>query len=83
MLFRSDVLCEKYQVNGQTAWSLLKKAERFDIRIVTELDEAIAKKMRLNKMGIEALPFIADETGSSGYIFPDGAKFAIAGSESE
>ncbi|MEO7659669.1 MAG: nickel-dependent lactate racemase, partial [Pyrinomonadaceae bacterium] len=38
------MLCEKYQVNGQTAWSLLKKAERFDIRVVTAIETGKLKK---------------------------------------
>ena len=62
-------LCEKYQVNGQTAWSLLEKAERFDIQIVTQLEINQTKKMRLTKAAIH---------GSSGYILPNGAKFVIA-----
>ncbi|MEO6655113.1 MAG: nickel-dependent lactate racemase [Pyrinomonadaceae bacterium] len=64
----AETLCEKYQVNGQTAWSLLRKAERFNIQIVSQLDNAQTKKMRITKTGIH---------GSSGYILPDGAKFVI------
>src|SRR5436190_6033604 len=45
-----DMLCEKYQVNGQTAWSLLSKAENFDIRIVTDLDAGTCQMMRLHKI---------------------------------
>lgn len=67
----AEMLCEKYQVNGQTAWSLLKKAERFDIRIMTDLDETTARKMRLKKMDIATL---AAAPGSNGYIFPSGAR---------
>ena len=65
----AETLCEKYQVNGQTAWSLLRKAERFDIQIVTQLEETQTNKMRLTKAAIH---------GSSGYILPNGAKFVIA-----
>ena len=65
-------LCEKYQVNGQTAWSLLRKAERFDVRIVTDLNESELKKMRLTKiLGLDRL------APASGYIIPNGAKFAV------
>ena len=73
----AETLCEKYQVNGQTAWSLLKKAERFDIRIVTSLGTSDIQKMRLKKIDIQALEDIAVEAGSNGYIFPNGAKFRI------
>jgi lactate racemase len=69
----AEKLCGAYQVNGQTAWSLLKKAERFDIRIMTSLDETVTGKMRLKK--IESL----DEAARSGpgYIVPFGAKFLL------
>jgi len=68
----AEKLCAAYQVNGQTAWSLLKKAERFDIRIVTALDEDVTGKMRLSK--IDNL----NEVGvKKGYIVPFGAKFLI------
>jgi nickel-dependent lactate racemase len=67
-------LCEKYQVNGQTAWSLLRKAERFDIHIVTALDDDAVSKMRLKK--IAALGALASQIPSAahGYILPVGAK---------
>jgi nickel-dependent lactate racemase len=69
----AEKLCAAYQVNGQTAWSLLKKAERFDIRIVTALDEEVTAKMRLKKIG--SLNEVSGE--GKGYIVPFGAKFLI------
>jgi nickel-dependent lactate racemase len=69
----AEKLCADYQVNGQTAWSLLKKTERFDIRIITSLDEGMTRKMRLKK--IDSLGDILSDTG--GYILPFGAKFLI------
>lgn len=69
----AEMLCSKYQVNGQTAWSLLKKAERFDVRIVTTLDESTTSRMRLKKTtSIEDV-----RPGSNGYIIPGGAKTRI------
>lgn len=70
----AEVLCKQYQVNGQTAWSLLKKAERFDIRIVTSLDAGRVPKMRLKKIDIKSITI---DGFSNGYIFPNGAKFHI------
>ena len=35
----AEKLCESYQVNGQTAWNLLRIAEKFDVRIFTSLAE--------------------------------------------
>ena len=45
----AEKLCDGYQVNGQTAWSLLTKAERFDVRIITSLPENETRRMRLQK----------------------------------
>ena len=70
-------LCEKYQVNGQTAWSLLRKAERFRITIVSDLDEQTAKKMRLQKIEVSGLSEFSRGTGQKGYILPYGARTAV------
>jgi len=70
----AETLCKKYQVNGQTAWSLLSKAERFDIQIVTRIAQADTEKMRLNKIGEPPIPPLK----TLGYILPNGAKFAIS-----
>lgn len=72
----AERLCEKYQVNGQTAWSLLRKAERFDVRILTSLPENETRLMRLEKArSIEEI--FRFETNTKGYILPFGAKFLI------
>ena len=73
----AEKLCENYQVNGQTAWSLLRKAEKFDVRIVTSLPESETRLMRLNKSGDfnGALSGVGEKT--KGYILPFGAKFLI------
>ena len=73
----AEKLCENYQVNGQTAWSLLRKAEKFNIQIVTSLAENETRPMRLHKARDfdEALSKIDLE--KKGYILPFGAKFLI------
>jgi nickel-dependent lactate racemase len=71
----AEMLCEKYQVNGQTAWALLRKAERFDIRIVTSLDATVTEKMRLKKADAKEISLAHHERG---YILPSGAKFRIS-----
>lgn len=70
-------LCKKYQVNGQTAWSLLSKTERFEVKIITELDSATTGKMRLKKTDIAKISPLID-AASTGYFIPGGAKLAIA-----
>ena len=75
----AEKLCESYQVNGQTAWSLLKKAERFNTQIVTALPENETRQMRLQKASSfdEAISAISKD--ATGYILPFGSKFLIQG----
>ncbi|MGI9036216.1 MAG: nickel-dependent lactate racemase [Pyrinomonadaceae bacterium] len=73
----AEVLCEKYQVNGQTAWSLLKKAENFNVRIVTNLSEAETSRMRLDKAPDLETAMSKIDAEKKGYILPNGAKFLI------
>jgi len=70
-------LCESYQVNGQTAWSLLKKAERFDVRIISTLTAQTTETMRLTAMQSLTRTMTKIKAGSDGYILPAGAKVSI------
>jgi nickel-dependent lactate racemase len=72
-------LCDKYQVNGQTAWSLLRKTERFDVRIISALDAATTEKMRLTPMQSLSRAIGKIDKNVNGYILPGGAKFHILG----
>ncbi len=73
----AEKLCESYQVNGQTAWNLLRKAERFNIRIIASLNESETRPMRLHKARDleETLSGVSENI--KGYILPFGAKFSI------
>ncbi len=71
----AEILCEKYQVNGQTAWSLLQKAERFDVKIITTLDEKETRQMRMKKA--RSIDEIGLDKDKKGYILPFGAKILI------
>lgn len=71
----AENLCANYQVNGQTAWSLLRKAERFDIQIITSLPETETRRMRLQKA--RSLEEISLDRSAKGYILPFGAKYLI------
>lgn len=59
-----------YEVNGQTAWALLTKAERFRVCLVSELPDDQVKVMRMVPARTleEALPGAA-----SGFIMPRGS----------
>jgi len=71
----AELLCSKYQVNGQTAWSLLQKAERFIIKIMTTLPRPMTEKLRLAR--IDELSAIGQGKGPAGYVIPNGAKVHI------
>ena len=66
-------LREGYEVNGQTAWALMTKTERFQVRIITELSSEQAHRLRMNRMESisEALADVSPNT--RGYILPRGA----------
>jgi nickel-dependent lactate racemase len=73
----AEALCENYQVSGQTAWSLLDKAERFDVRIVSSLNAGTAEKMRLVPVQSLARALAKVKGGPEGYILPAGSKYLI------
>lgn len=66
-------LRDGYEVNGQTAWALLTKTERFRVQIVTELSEDETRAMRMTRASSidEALANISRD--AKGYIMPRGA----------
>lgn len=66
-------LREAYEVNGQTAWALLTKAERFRVQMVSQLSEDDVRRMRMipARSFNEALQQIGSD--STGYIMPRGA----------
>lgn len=71
----AEKLCEGYQVNGQTAWNLLRIAEKFNVNIFTSLSENETRQMRLHK--INSLEDSLFDKNAKGYILPFGAKFLI------
>lgn len=73
----AEILCEKYQVNGQTAWSLLTKAECFNVQILAALPEDQTGLMRLKKMPDFQTALSKIAVDSNGYILPCGGKFLI------
>jgi len=65
-------LVNGYEVNGQTAWALLTKAERFRVCLISELPRADVQKMRMRPVQTIA-EALAQATGGSGFIMPRGA----------
>jgi hypothetical protein len=66
-------LRDAYEVNGQTAWALLTKTERFRVHIVTDLSGEQTQAMRMTKSHSieEALAKVSPD--ARGYILPRGA----------
>jgi nickel-dependent lactate racemase len=66
-------LREAYEVNGQTAWALLTKTERFRVHLITKLPDDDVRRMRMIPAHSieEALAAVAPNT--KGYIMPRGA----------
>jgi nickel-dependent lactate racemase len=68
-------LSSNYEVNGQTAWSLLTKAELYRVHLVSSLpkDEVVRMRMIPAESLAEALSKI--DRQEQGFILPHGARF--------
>ncbi len=65
-------LVNGYEVNGQTAWALLTKAERHRVCLVSELPGEIVKRMRI--LPVRTISEALEQAGSGdGFILPRGA----------
>ncbi|HKN81916.1 MAG TPA: nickel-dependent lactate racemase [Pyrinomonadaceae bacterium] len=65
-------LFNSYEVNGQTAWALLTKAERHRVYLISELPSEDVKRMRMNP--VKTISDALEYAGSSdGFIMPRGA----------
>jgi len=65
-------LVNSYEVNGQTAWALLTKAERFRVCLVSELPPDDVRRMRM--VPIRTIDEALEQAGSGeGFIMPRGA----------
>ena len=66
-------LRDGYEVNGQTAWSLLTKAERFRIHLISNLPDDEVRRMRMTPA--RAVADVIDGPGreADGFVLPRGA----------
>jgi nickel-dependent lactate racemase len=71
----AERLREDYAVNGQTAWALMTKAERFRVHLVSALPDEQVRRMRMHPARTveEALSKIGG--AAEGYVLPRGAHF--------
>lgn len=66
-------LREDYEVNGQTAWALLTKAEKFRVHIVTTLDDDSVRRMgMIPAKNVESV-LSGIPANATGYVMPRGA----------
>ncbi|MBA3442414.1 MAG: hypothetical protein H0T92_21365, partial [Pyrinomonadaceae bacterium] len=68
-------LRDEYEVNGQTAWSLLTKAERFRIHLVSNLADEDVRHMRLISVRTLDEALAKTDGAATGYVMPHGAAF--------
>lgn len=66
-------LREAYEVNGQTAWSLLTKTERYRVHLVSDLPDEAVLRMRMIPARSIAEVVGALPPEAKGYIMPRGA----------
>lgn len=71
----AENLREKYRVNGQTAWSLMKKTEDFDVTLVTSLPPDVTAQIRVKTAPNLSAAVSEISPAAKGYILPFGAKY--------
>lgn len=62
-----------YEVNGQTAWALLTKTERFRVHLVSTLAEPEVKRMRMIPIRTPEEALAGVSSDAKGYVMPRGA----------
>ena len=68
-------LREAYEVNGQTAWALLTKAERFRVQLVSNLPDEDVRHMRMEPARTIEAALAHVDSDAPGYVLPRGAAF--------
>lgn len=68
----ADRLAERYQVNGQTAWNLLRRCEEFKVFLLSDLPDEVVKKMRMTPI-TNLLQFEHE----AGYLLSNASKVLI------
>lgn len=65
-------LVNGYEVNGQTAWTLLTKTERYRVCLISELPAEDVKRMRMTP--VRTIAEALEQAGSgNGFVLPRGA----------
>ena len=66
-------LRSEYEVNGQTAWALLAKAERYRVCLISQLPDEQVKQMRMTPVRSIAEALDQTRDAGDGFIMPRGA----------
>ena len=66
-------LRDGYEVNGQTAWALMSKAERYQVVLVSDLADEDVVRMRMSPARTLADALVHVGSATNGYIMPRGA----------
>ncbi len=66
-------LRESYEVNGQTAWALIRKTERFRVHLVSNLSDQDVRRMNMVPARTLDEAFGRIDANLNGYIMPRGA----------
>lgn len=66
-------LRQEYEVNGQTAWALLTKAERYRVLLLSTLPDQDVKQMRMTPVHSMDEALAQLDPAVQGYILPRGA----------
>lgn len=67
-------LSERYQVNGQTAWNLMRRCEEFSVFLLSDLPDDVVRNMRMTPIS-NLLQFEQE----AGYVMPIASKLLIKG----
>lgn len=68
----AEMLLQNYKINGQTAWGLRKKTERFRILLVSSLAPDIVRLMGMEPQVSLETALAEVEASDRGYILPSG-----------
>jgi nickel-dependent lactate racemase len=66
-------LRDSYEVNGQTAWAVMTKAERFSVILVSQLDETDVLRMRMRAAPSLEVALTQVAKNTLGFVLPRGA----------
>jgi nickel-dependent lactate racemase len=71
----TDRLRTGYEVNGQTAWALLTKAERFKVCLFSSLADNDVRRMRVTPLHSVSEIEQVIASHARGYVMPHGARY--------